>query len=295
VTPPDDSGTVYRIDEPDWTPYGLGRHVNHDPRSRRFAFNADAAPPLQSVYWPRAVPIFDQGQLGSCTGNAAAGWLATTNALRPGLTVVGPLPVTIDENLAVGLYASATRIDPYDGTSPPDDTGSDGLSVTKVLQEWGAVDSYAHAFDVGTVLAALMTGPVLVGTVWHQGMFDPDPFGTVTISGPVVGGHEYLLVGYDAARESVTFANSWGTGWADGGYGHMSLSTLSALLADDGDATIPHPAVTGPAPVPPAPGPGAGFPVDLDPDVAAHVVRAATRHHDEPSAWVNHHLRSYFR
>jgi hypothetical protein len=47
------------------TGHRLGRNINHDPRSLRFV-----VAPAQvdtTVSWPRKVPIFDQGQLGSCT------------------------------------------------------------------------------------------------------------------------------------------------------------------------------------------------------------------------------------
>ena len=64
------------IRRPDGTLFALGRHVNHDPRSRRFAFRAQQAT-LAPVFHERHVPIFDQGSLGSCTGNAALGILAT--------------------------------------------------------------------------------------------------------------------------------------------------------------------------------------------------------------------------
>ena len=271
-------------------PYRLGRAVHHDPRSRAYAFTPPAGVTLRTVHWDRAVPIFDQGQLGSCTGNAAAGWLATANTLRPGLTAAQGVPV--DEDYAVALYARATQIDPYDGTWPPQDSGSDGLSVTKVLKERGLVDTYQHAFTVDAALAALMSGPVLVGTSWHQGMFTPDAAGVVTATGPVVGGHEYLLVGYDADAHLVTFANSWGTAWGVGGYGRMTVATLTALLADDGDATVPHPVVA--VNPPPTPQPPGRF-VQLDPDVAARVARAASRRGLISEDWVNKHLRTYFR
>jgi len=270
-------------------PYRLGRAVHHDPRSRAYAFTPPAGVTLHSVRWGRAVPIFDQGQLGSCTGNAAAGWLATANALRPGLADAQGVPV--DEDYAVALYARATQIDPFDGTWPPQDSGSDGLSVTKVLKERGLVDTYQHAFTVDAALAAIMSTPVLVGTNWYTGMFDADAHGVVRVSGSVAGGHEYLLVGYDADTQMVTFANSWGDGWADSGYGHMSVDTLRRLLSEDGDATVPH-AVVAVNP-PPTPQPPGRF-LLLDPAVAARVARAAARRGLVAEDWVNLHFRRYF-
>src|ERR1700755_1619008 len=121
--------------------FGLGRHVNHDPASRRYAA-ALAGPPDHQVFWPRQVPIFDQGRLGSCTPNAGLGILGTArhySAPEPMGTVPddgarirllesaagdrywpsGRIP--FDENGAVGLYHEITENDPFDGAYPPDD------------------------------------------------------------------------------------------------------------------------------------------------------------------------------
>jgi hypothetical protein len=291
--------TVEWIPEQPGLPHRLGRSVHHDPRSRSFAFRAAPATPLRSVHWDRAVPVFDQGDTGSCTGQAAAGWLATANALRPGLTdsadpiFPGAMRVPVGEELALDIYRWNTRNDPYDGTFEPDDTGSDGLTAAKALVSMGAADSYQHAFDVQSVLAALQLGPVLIGTVWREDMFHPAASGLVQATGQVVGGHEYLAVGYDRDFDEVTFCNSWGPGWGASGYFSMTVATLAELLAADGDATVPHAVVA--APVPPAPDPGAaGFPVDLDPDVAPHVARLAAHRGITPSAWVSDRLRHYF-
>lgn len=278
---------IERIPEDPANPRRLGRHVGHDPRSRAFAFRAPAGLDLHAVRWDRAVPIFDQGDLGSCTGNAAAGWLATANSLRPGMAEypwgAQGAAYPVDEKLAVSIYGRATSIDPYDGDYPPTDSGSDGLSVTKVLKERGFVDSYQHAFDVASALAALQSGPVLIGSVWHEGMFHPLSNGLVTISGPVVGGHEYLAVGWDPDTSEVTFANSWGPGWGVDGYFSMTVPTLTALLADDGDCTIPHALVAAPVPDPVSP---PTFLPGLSDRARARMASRARKRHMTVEDWV---------
>lgn len=217
------------------TPHPLGRLLNHDPRSRAFPFSGrpEAAAVVKSVRWTRRAPILDQGSLGSCTGNAAAGWLGTDDA-----EVRGRADVT--EALAVDIYSDATRIDPFDGQYPTDDTGSDGLSVCKVLKKRGLIGSYTHCFSLADVLAALQSGPVLVGTNWYDGMFNPGSRGLVEISGAVAGGHEYVAEGVDVDRQEVVFANSWGGSWGEGGHFRLTYATLTRLLSEDGDATVPH-------------------------------------------------------
>lgn len=262
------------------TPRPLGRRVHHDPRSRQFPFagRPEAGAPIRSVWWTRRCAILDQGRLGSCTGNAAAGWLGTDDGQQTGRA-------DVTEALAVDLYSAATQVDPFPGAYPPDDTGSDGLSVCKVLKARGLISAYTHCFGLSDVLAALQTGPVLAGTNWYEGMFTPDDRGVVEVSGPVAGGHEYLLVGVDTDRAEVVFANSWGTGWGDGGYGRMSYDTLRRLLGEDGDATVPHP------PVPAGPPPGAAsFLVEVPAGVAEVVRARAVRAGVTPEAWIAHRI-----
>lgn len=220
-------------------PYPLGRHVNHDERSRDFPFSArpESARSIGPKEWTRRSPIFDQGQVGSCTGNAGVGWESTDDAVRQG-------SATKVEADALALYSDATKIDPYKGTYPPDDTGSDGLSIAKVLKARGVVDVYTHIFKTADVKIALQTTPVLIGIPWYQGMFNPDGHGVVTKSGALAGGHELIVVGWDDGTlgwpAAYKIANSWGTGWGAQGFCFMSEDTLSTLLADQGDGTVLH-------------------------------------------------------
>src|ERR1041384_1730636 len=223
----------------------LGRHVNHDPRSRRFPMRASGGVLLRSVRWQRRVPIWDQGDLGSCTGNAGLGCLATD-----------PFFATVDdternalggwsEQGAVALYAAATTWDNFPGSYPPEDTGSDGLSVAKALTNAGMIAGYRHAFSLADLVSGLMVTPCLrgaeglaggggwppcwVGRGLLWGMSAHDPLGIIPPSGRVEGGHEYICDEYVqagdtfgtarqvAAVDLLGFTNSWGTGWADDG------------------------------------------------------------------------------
>src|SRR5664279_6133727 len=143
------------------SPYPLGRKVHHDPRSLAFPVAGLPISSLKSVHWQRRAPIFDQGNLGSCVGNAAAGWVGTDNAQRQGFVVEEGQAV--DEALAVSLYSQATKIDGDPGVYPPDDTGTSGLAAAKVLKARKLVAKYHHAFSLQACLTALQSGPVLLG------------------------------------------------------------------------------------------------------------------------------------
>jgi len=205
--------------------YPLGRIVQHDPRS--FAFPAALAPALKTVNHRHYGPVLDQGQIGSCTGNAAAQALNTV-PLRHGRRLLAEID-------ARNLYHEATVIDGYPGTWPPTDTGSSGLAVAKAAQQSGWVSGYTHAFGLDQCLAALVLAPVIVGTNWHQDMFTPDPAGYLHPTGAVAGGHEYALIGLDVKRKRVTMLNSWSASWGRNGRAYLTFDDLGTLLANSGD------------------------------------------------------------
>ena len=249
-----------RIQMIDRTDPRLGRHINHDPRSRAYAFTAPTAV-LKAVEHPRHIPILDQGNLGSCTGNAAVGALGS-GPLWDALAVYAPqLAGTLDEDLAVKVYSIATGLDDYAGDYPPDDTGSDGLSVAKAVVRLGFAPGYQHAFGMDAFLGALQVRPVIVGTNWHESMFWPSSSGLVTVdpASGVAGGHEYVARSFDPVSGLVGFDNSWGSGWGAEGSFFVGAGEFRELLAADGDATVFTP-LASPAPIPvPAPDPGNAF------------------------------------
>src|SRR3954452_5461840 len=100
---------------------------------------------LESQSRERVLPVLDQGDLGSCTGNAGTGALGTQPFFdAAGSEVLGHAAhdAAAGEHFAVGLYEDATRVDGYPGVYPPDDTGSSGLAICKVLKKRGTIRGY---------------------------------------------------------------------------------------------------------------------------------------------------------
>lgn len=209
----------------------LGRHQEHDERSRAFAVTRGVSY-IASRYWTRHIGIYDQGDTGSCTGNAMAGALSS-----------GPFRHRFTEPTARRIYSAATVIDEFDGAWPPDDTGSSGLAVCKVARNKGYISSYRHCFSLDDVLAALQNGPVICGVNWYDSFDTPASDGTCPLSprAQIRGGHEVCITGVNVASRTLRFANSWGPSFGEKGYGLWSYDTLARLLADDGDATVPVP------------------------------------------------------
>jgi hypothetical protein len=259
-----------------WTPASparplpLGRHVRHDSRSLAYPYRRTGQP-LMTVLHKRNVPIFDQLQTGSCTGQAETGALGTD----PLYATLPAGHVALNEAEALRLYSAAEVID-GDGPFPPQDNGSSGLSVCKAAKNAGLISGFTHCLSLADVLDALQSGPVILGTQWYDSMDSPDSSGLVTISpgAQVRGGHEYVARGIDVARQLVLPDNSWGLSWGLNGSFSMGWGTLERLLSEQGDGTVSIPLTSPPpqpvpVPVPvPVPPPGPVPVPAADPDLA---------------------------
>lgn len=272
--------TVYYERIPSTDPR-LNRHIRHDDRSKAYAFDTTGLS-IVSAKHTRRIPVLDQGQLGSCTGNAGIGCLGTDpfyNSLESvpqgrGRSLSGAVAgvrYAFDEAGAVALYSDATKADDYPGSYPPDDTGSDGLTIAKVLKAAGEISGYTHTFTLDDALKALGVTPWITGVNWTNNMFSPDSDGRVRPTGSVAGGHEFVADEIDATNERVWFTNSWGSSFGVNGRFYMTFDDYGTLLGQQGDVTIFTP-LTQPAPQPTPP---------ADPDAALAAVAHpwVARHH----------------
>ncbi|HZF33597.1 MAG TPA: hypothetical protein VE914_07340 [Candidatus Angelobacter sp.] len=211
----------------------LGRHVEHDPQSRAFSAGTAA---ITTVTYQRHGSPFDQGELGSCTGNAMAGVLMTDPFWVRGRN--------LSEDDAVALYKAATKLDSIPGKYPPDDTGSSGLAVMKAAVKAKYITGYAHTFSLDQLLGSLVLRPGILGINWYDSFDSPRPDGEcrLTPSAKVRGGHEVQLFGLDAKKKRVWCYNSWGATWGGrkNGTFYLSWKTLDRLLGEKGDATFPR-------------------------------------------------------
>lgn len=222
----------------------LGRHVEHDSRSLAYRHQHSGAAPV-TVLHARRIGILDQGDVGSCTGNAQTGALGTDP-----LFATVPAGTKLDEAEALRLYSAAETID-GDGPYPPNDNGSSGLSVCKAAKKAGLISGYTHILSLADLLDALRTTPVIAGVNWYDSFDEPPSSGVVAISpgAQVRGGHEFLVRGCDVTQKLLYADNSWGTSWGKDGSFALSWDTMTRLLAEDGDGTVSIP-LAQPAPVP---------------------------------------------
>lgn len=205
----------------------LGRQMVHDERSRAFPLRLSVD---RSTWRDKKVRLFDpipnpNQQVGCCTGVAKAMQFNALGNRKP-RTLMGMAA-------ALGIYSAATSLDPFEGTYPPEDTGSSGLASAKAAQNLGYGLEYRWIFGgADEVVQAVMAGEVIsVGTWWYDSMFNLD-HGKIGHGGQRVGGHQYVIRGYDKSKDWVLGRCWWGSFrdfW-------MPRTQLQDLLMDGGDA-----------------------------------------------------------
>lgn len=222
----------------------LGRNINHDQRSLRFQVARAETP--ATVVWERRLPVLDQGTLGRCVPTSAVGVFGTEPFYS---TLPKALNGRLSDALAIEWYRLVTRADPFAGQWEPDDTGSDGLSMGKVLKTLGFISGYEHITSLQSAWAAIKKRPFITGVLWVSGMDNPSSEGIVHATGVVRGGHEFEVAEYNAARGLWGCWNAWTAAWGKGGKFYIPDEDYQKLLEMQGDATSFVP-ITEPAPIP---------------------------------------------
>ena len=206
---------------------------------------------------PNCPPVYDQGQLGSCTANAIAGAIEFGRMKEHKQDVV-PSRLFIYYNERVmegtvnsdsgamirdGIKSVATDGDapetewPYDITKftekPPAKVYSDAKQY-KVLQYQRVPRNLTQ------MKGCLASGyPFVFGFSVYESFESPDVAKTGQVSMPgsneqEVGGHAVVAVGYDDSQQRFIVRNSWGGDWGIAGYFTMPYTYLTdSNLSDD--------------------------------------------------------------
>jgi len=201
-------------------------------------------------------PIEDQGQLGSCTGNAIAGIVELLDRKKGKPLDVSRLFIYYEERLMEGTvnYDSGAYI--RDGIKVVNKKGAPLenlwpyiITRFKTKPTTAAYNdalkrkatAYKRCANFAAVKTALAQGyPVVVGFdvyesfesnyVTRTGMM-PYPN---TATEQLLGGHAVALVGYNDNTNRFIARNSWGTGWGDNGYFYMPYQVIqNANMSND--------------------------------------------------------------
>lgn len=200
---------------PDDTPPAVGFGRLPSPARAREKYPLRAALPRRAETLPTAkrwrlyrAQQLDQGNTPQCVAYTGKHWEMSL----PTYTRSGLAPAE--------LYRRCKQIDPW--------PGEDGTSADALLQVYralGKVKSW-HWYngDRASVDRWLLTrGPLWWGAGWSESMFQTDASGRIEVTGPLIYGHETLVVGYDRVKRRKEIVNSWGNdrfgiegrGWID--------------------------------------------------------------------------------
>jgi len=221
-------------------------------------FERSAALPASVDLRPGCPPVYDQGQLGSCTGNAIAAALQF-DRMKEDLTpnfVPSRLFIYYNERVMEGTVNTDSGAQIRDGIKSVGDQGACtedewSYDITKFQNQPPAScyqDALQHkailyqriVHNINLMKGCLASGfPFVFGFTVYES-FESDAVantGHAPMPGPdekVLGGHAVLAVGYDDSQQWFIVRNSWGTGWGMEGYFTLPYAYLTdSNLADD--------------------------------------------------------------
>lgn len=215
----------------------LGRRSAPDVRDRAYPMRSVmpsfALRPYRYYKTGSFLPM-DQGATGTCVAHAWRGFLLAAPLMCP------TPPDAFDLYRRIVLLDEWTDND-HEATSTNNSALQSGTSVragVKHLQELGFIESYVWAASAEECARWILTrSTIVMGTNWTSGMDHPDyRTGMAQVTGPSLGGHAWLLTGYNRLTKVFRAMNSWGTLWGREGRFYLSYNDLDKLIKEDGEA-----------------------------------------------------------
>ncbi len=196
-------------------------------------------------------PIYDQGQLGSCTANAIAGAIQFDQMKQQLATIFTPsrLFIYYNEREMEGTVSSDSGAMIRDGIKSVARQGACPEEMWPYVIANFTEKPPARCYDVAAqnkvksyqrlpqnltfMKACLASGyPFVFGFTVYESFESPEvaQTGVAPMPSPteqVLGGHAVLAVGYDDATQRFIVRNSWGEGWGQKGYFTMPYAYLT--------------------------------------------------------------------
>jgi C1A family cysteine protease len=216
-----------------------------------------AALPTKADLRPQCPPVYDQGQLGSCTANSI-GAAFEFDQMKQNISSFAPsrLFIYYNERAMEGTINSDSGAQIRDGIKsigqqgvcPETDWPYDISKFTVKPPPQAYTDAAKNkAISYSRVARTLpqMKGCLASGYPWvfgftvYESFESPQVAQTGIVPMPsskeqVLGGHAVLCVGYDDSQQRFIVRNSWGLGWGIQGYFLMPYAyLLDTNLSDD--------------------------------------------------------------
>lgn len=203
---------------------------------------------------PFDTPIYDQGDLGSCTANAIAGHL-DFNRKKQGESIIKPsrlfiywnernLEGTVDSDSGASIRDSVKVVKTFG--APMEKNWAYNISKFKIKPDSEAY-SQALLYEDLTYLRVKQTPtsfesclsegfPLVIGVSVYESFESVGKSGIVplpSINEKLLGGHALMVVGFDIAKDWFIVRNSWGN-WGKSGYCFIPYEYLmNPKLASD--------------------------------------------------------------
>jgi C1A family cysteine protease len=233
---------------------GLPRMITHRYFPMRGATTIPTAVDLQ----PKCPPVYDQGDLGSCTAHAGSG-LAEFLMMKLGYAPWTPARLALyymtrvlveqepaNEDTGCTLADTMTALDTL-GVAHESlwwyNTAKFGVRPSKGVFTDASKHVLSKGASVGqdllSVRSCLAEGyPIIFGfTVYESFETNIGSNGIMPMPKPgeqVLGGHAVMAVGYNDSTRYVKVRNSWGSGWGAQGYFWMPYDFITSnQYADD--------------------------------------------------------------
>lgn len=236
------------------------RHQLPDIRDRRYAARLTAARPAEFDLRQGMPPVYDQGQLGSCTGNAIAAAMEYESD-RQGLSDFAPsrLFIYYNERALEGTVSSDSGAVIRDGIKAVNTQGvcpetmwpyNIGMftvtpprrcyvaAVKDRLVQYEAVKTLGDLKDAISSNLAVVFGFTVYESFESQAVAQTGVMPMPKQGERAVGGHAVVAVGYSDPKNHVIVRNSWGPSWGDAGYFYMPYQYLTGTKTGSDSASI---------------------------------------------------------
>jgi C1A family cysteine protease len=230
------------------------RQDKPDNRDYKYSLTTPSTPNTIDLR-PYCSPIENQGNLGSCTGQAIAGAIELLNKRNGKHKDISRLFIYYYERLLLGTvnYDSGAYI--RDGIKATNHYGASleshwPYNIRKFRQEPikeakedalnRKVTRYERIEDFNGCIDALSNGyPVIIGFHVYTSFMSNTVARTGNMPYPntrrerLLGGHAVLLVGYNKTKKVFIARNSWGTSWGAKGYFYMPFDVIKPNMSSD--------------------------------------------------------------
>jgi C1A family cysteine protease len=233
-----------------------------DARDKLYMARIKGLPPAEYDLRSSMPAVYDQGQLGSCTGNAIAAAMEYERD-RQGLPDFVPsrLFIYYNERALEGTVSSdagavirdGIKVVNREGVCPetlwPYDTAVFTVKPPKRCYVAAAKDKavqYEAIQTLGDLKDAIASNlAVVFGFTVYQSFESQSVArtGVMPMRKPgeaTVGGHAVLAVGYSDPKSHLIVRNSWGPSWGDHGYFYMPYEYLTGSKVSSDTSRISH-------------------------------------------------------